>query len=108
MDARRPPECIGSEGARVLAGTGAAPTISSGAQGQLLTIRSAANFLGVSVRQAYRWSAEGRLPGVLRIGRAVFVSRSVLEAWLRGSSHDGEPLGSCQEVRAETQSGRGL
>ncbi len=49
----------------------------------LLTIKQAALLLGLSTRALYRWSAEGRLPGLRRIGRSLFVSRSELMAWLK-------------------------
>lgn len=53
--------------------------------GLLMTIREAAQLLGQPERRLYRWAAEGRLPGVRRFGRAVYVSREELERWLVGN-----------------------
>lgn len=53
----------------------------------LLTIREAAQLIGRPERVLYRWAAEGRLPGVKRLGRAVFIAQPELLSWL-GANRD--------------------
>jgi excisionase family DNA binding protein len=48
----------------------------------LLTIKQAASLLGMPERALYRWAAEGRLPGLRRIGRSLYIARPELLAWL--------------------------
>jgi excisionase family DNA binding protein len=48
----------------------------------LMTIEETAVVLGVSKRVIYRWAAERRLPGLRRIGRALYVARPEVLAWL--------------------------
>ena len=44
-----------------------------------VTVREAADLLGVSPETAYRWAREGTLPGVIRMGhRTVRIKSSVL------------------------------
>ena len=52
-----------------------------------LTIREAANRLGISRNLAYSLAREGRLPGVIRLGdKRMVVSRAQLERLLLGDS----------------------
>jgi excisionase family DNA binding protein len=52
--------------------------------GELLRVRDLAQRLGVSRRVAYELVARGVVPGVVRAGRALYIRRRVLEAWLGG------------------------
>ena len=49
-----------------------------------LTVVEAANILGISRNTAYELARQGKLPGALRLGRRVLVSRRALEAFLEG------------------------
>ncbi len=49
-----------------------------------LTIPEAASMLGISKGLAYAMAAENRLPGVLRLGRRLVVSRAALLRALEG------------------------
>lgn len=57
----------------------------------LLTIRETSRLLGISERILYRWASEGRLPGLRRIGRALYVSRPELIAWLENEADTRRP-----------------
>ncbi len=48
----------------------------------LLKMNDVATLLAVSRAQAYVLAASGQLPGVVRIGTSVRVSRRALEAWI--------------------------
>lgn len=54
--------------------------------GLLLDVRVAAALLDVSPRRVYAWVSTGHIPAVAvrRMGRAVYIVRPVLEAWLCG------------------------
>jgi excisionase family DNA binding protein len=56
------------------------------------TIDEAARLLGISRGLAYRLAREGRLPGVIPLGRRFVVSRAALEHLLAGdvSGRDGD------------------
>lgn len=56
----------------------------------LLTIREAAKLLGRPERILYRWASEGRLPGARRVGRALYVARPELMAWLGKADADAQ------------------
>jgi excisionase family DNA binding protein len=58
--------------------------------GELLRVRELAQRLGVSRRVAYQLVARGVVPGVVRVGRAVYVRRRVLQAWLEGGAVEAE------------------
>lgn len=47
-----------------------------------------AELLGVSVKRAYGMIAEDKVPGVIRLGRRVLLSRAALERWLDGEHRD--------------------
>ncbi len=53
---------------------------------QLLRVADAAALLGVSCRVLYEWAAAGVIPreAIVRAGRAVYIRRPALEAWLAG------------------------
>jgi excisionase family DNA binding protein len=52
--------------------------------GELLRVSEVATLLGVSRRVTYSMLARGVVPGVVRVGRAVYVRRRALELWLSG------------------------
>ena len=55
-----------------------------------LTVREAADLLGISRNLAYTLARRGELPGALRLGeKRVIVSRVLLEAYLRGGGETG-------------------
>ena len=56
-----------------------------------LTVVEAANILGISRNTAYELARLGKLPGALRLGRRVLVSRKALEAFLEGDGDAGGP-----------------
>jgi len=58
--------------------------------GELLRVPELAQRLGVSRRVAYQLVARGVVPGVIRVGRAVYVRRRVLQAWLEGGGMEAE------------------
>jgi excisionase family DNA binding protein len=45
-------------------------------------VEQVADLLGISRAKAYQLIASGELPGIVRIGRSVRVSRASLEAWV--------------------------
>jgi hypothetical protein len=53
---------------------------------ELLPILQAAKRLGLTKRQAYDWATRGIIPGLVRVGRRLFVRKRVLEFWLSGKS----------------------
>ena len=52
----------------------------------LLRVADAADRLGVSPRVVYEWLATGIIPSevMVRAGRAVYIKRRALDAWLAG------------------------
>jgi len=56
----------------------------------LLRVPELAQRLGVSRRVAYQLVARGVVPGVVRVGRALYVRRRVLQAWLEGGGMEAE------------------
>ena len=57
-----------------------------------LTVVEAANILGIGRNTAYELARQGKLPGALRLGRRILVSRQALEAFLEGGGDSGGPL----------------
>lgn len=58
----------------------------------LITIPEAARLLGVGRTKAFQMAKSGELPGVIRLGRSVRVSKPVLLRWLGAEpEHDGLP-----------------
>ena len=51
-----------------------------------VTVEEAAQLLGISRQTAYNLAAEGKLPGVLRLGRRLVVGKKALEDALSGKS----------------------
>ena len=49
-----------------------------------MKVEEAAALLGIGRQTAYDLAAQGRLPGVIRLGRRLVVSRKVLEDVLSG------------------------
>ena len=49
-----------------------------------LTVVEAANILGIGRNTAYELARQGKLPGALRLGRRILVSRKALEGFLEG------------------------
>lgn len=58
----------------------------------LLRTEEAAHLIGMRRSKTLAMIASGQLPGVVRIGRAVRISREALERWVREQT-DGEPTG---------------
>jgi excisionase family DNA binding protein len=57
---------------------------------QVLTVEEVADLMRVDRKTAYAAIAEGRVPGVRRIGRCIRVSRDVLLRWLeQGDAKQG-------------------
>ena len=56
----------------------------------MLRVPELAQRLGVSRRVAYQLVARGVVPGVVRVGRALYVRRRVLQAWLEGGGMEAE------------------
>lgn len=56
-----------------------------------LSIGECAELAGIGRSLAYSLAREGRLPGVLRLGRRLLVSRSVFVAYLNGDGGEGLP-----------------
>jgi excisionase family DNA binding protein len=50
------------------------------------TIRETADLLGISKNLCYRLAKEGKLPGTIKLGKRMVVSRSQLENLLRGET----------------------
>jgi excisionase family DNA binding protein len=55
----------------------------------LLTVGEAATALRVSRSKAYELAAAGQLPGLLRVGRSLRVSRRALDAWIDTQAASG-------------------
>lgn len=53
-----------------------------------LTVADAAKLLGIGRQTAYDLAAKGKLPGVLRLGRRIVVSKKALERFLSGGNDD--------------------
>jgi len=47
----------------------------------LVDVKEAARLLGVSTDTVYALAAERKLPGVVRLGRRVLISRTRLQEW---------------------------
>jgi hypothetical protein len=58
----------------------------------LLTVAEAAALAGRPEPQfpkrLYRWAAQGQIPGVRRIGRAIYIVRAEFDAWLGLDGHE--------------------
>ena len=67
-------------------GDGAATTLP-----QALTVDEAARLLRVNRKTLYDAVRDGRVPGVIRMGRSIRIGRDALLGWLRGNG--GPALG---------------
>ena len=67
-------------------GDGAATTLP-----QALTVEEAAGLLRVNRKTLYDAVRDGRVPGVIRMGRSIRIGRDALLGWLRGNG--GPALG---------------
>ena len=56
---------------------------------RLVTVQVAAKESGIPKKSLYRFIAEGRIPGVLRVGRKVLISRAVWDRFVDGESING-------------------
>ena len=68
----------------------------------MLTVEEAARLLRISRAAAYALAKKGTLPGVLRLGRTLRVSRAVIERVLAG---EAPTMLSCRH-QARVSSGR--
>ena len=66
---------------------------------EVLTVDEVAELLRVDRKGVYSAISRGELPGVLRIGRTMRVSRDVLLEWVRGSARgkDGNERQASEE-----------
>ena len=53
-------------------------------QRQTITVAEAANILGIGRQTAYDLAAQGKLPGAMKLGGRILVSKKLLEAFLSG------------------------
>jgi len=51
----------------------------------VLTVDEAARLLRVNRKTLYDAVREGRVPGVIRLGRSIRIGRTALLAWLQGN-----------------------
>jgi excisionase family DNA binding protein len=59
---------------------------------EILTIEEAARILRVGRSRAYEMAASGEMPGVIRIGRSLRVSRRRLAIWIDDQAVKNEAL----------------
>lgn len=59
-----------------------------GAFPELLRIPEAATLLGVRRQTIYRWAAEGKVPGLIRVGKTLRVNADVLREWIARNSEN--------------------
>ena len=55
-----------------------------------IKVDEAARILGIGRQTAYDLARQGKLPGALRLGRRIVVSRRALEAFLDARRPEGE------------------
>ena len=55
-----------------------------------LKVEEAAKRLGIGRQTAYQLAREGKLPGALRLGGRIVVSKRLLESFLDGKTVDDE------------------
>ena len=55
---------------------------------ETLNVEMAAKMLGIGRQTAYDLASKGELPGALRLGGRIVVSRRLLEAFLDGKNQD--------------------
>lgn len=49
---------------------------------ELLTVEEAGALLRIGRARAYEWAASGQMPGTMRLGRSIRVSRRALLRWI--------------------------
>ena len=64
-----------------------------------VSVEEAARLLGIGRGTAYELARQGKLPGALRLGRRIVVSRQALERFLEAHEDGGTPKGYDDEVR---------
>lgn len=57
----------------------------AGAEASVLTVDEAARLLRVNRKTLYDAVRQGRVPGVIRLGRSIRIGRTALLGWLRGN-----------------------
>ena len=62
---------------------------------QTLTVEEAAAMLGIGRTLAFELARRGELPGVIRLGRRLVVSRAALDRALAGAPPDTDPQPKC-------------
>ena len=67
---------------------GTSPPLESATLGAVLLVEEVAEILRVDRKSAYRLVADGKIPGVQRVGRAIRICRSTFLAWLAGGNGD--------------------
>jgi excisionase family DNA binding protein len=73
-----------------------------------VTVEEAARLLGISRQSAYQAARAGELPGVIRIGRRLLVSRAQIDRMLGISPENGfEPAGNGLERETATDAMQG-
>lgn len=65
----------------------------------LLSVREAAELLGVGTTTAYEWVRRGDLPGAVQHGGRWYIRRALLEAYLRGEDSARPVPQAVREVR---------
>ncbi len=68
---------------------------------KLLTVTEVAAYLGVSVSQAYRWAADGILPGICFINGTRYVVRAEVDAWIAAKVVDSTADSSSWRPRGD-------
>ncbi len=57
----------------------------AGEEASVLTVDEAARLLRVNRKTLYDAVRQGRVPGVIRLGRSIRIGRTALLGWLRGN-----------------------
>ncbi len=55
-----------------------------------MNVNEAARWLGIGRNLAYDLAKQGKLPGALRLGRRIVVSRKIIEDFLSGQGTNAE------------------
>lgn len=58
---------------------------------QTLSVEETAQVLGIGRALAYDLARQGKLPGMLRLGRRIRVSSRILDAYLNGGAENEDP-----------------
>jgi excisionase family DNA binding protein len=57
--------------------------VGADALGEVLTVEEASILLRINRKSLYQAISVGQVPGVIRIGRSIRISRDALECWLQ-------------------------